>query len=165
MSHNEEEDYFEIREQNPNQGSNWKYLVRSERGGVAYGSLPKRKLPSDKFKVEINYVDQMLLSDMKVEVPSTLLKIRIELYGFDQGQKSYLKSGLASNEEASRSFQDLITFLRGKICMRLYNLTLTRYKRYQAWVLTALEIMDMLRNKELWKSPFFSCWLRLKIYA
>ena len=25
--HDEEKDYFEIREQNPNQGSNWKYLV------------------------------------------------------------------------------------------------------------------------------------------
>jgi len=59
VSHNEEEDYFENREQNPSQGSNWKYFVRSERGGEAYDSLPKRKLPSDKFKVEINYADQI----------------------------------------------------------------------------------------------------------
>ena len=72
---------------------------------------------------------------MKVEVPSTLSKIRIELYGFNQGQEigpnealcveipwralehlhNYLKSGLASNKEALWSFQDIITFLRGEI--------------------------------------------------
>ena len=141
VSHNEEEDYFGIREQNPSQGSNWTYLVRSDRGGEAYSNLPKRKLPSGKFKLEINYADQMLLSDMKVEVPFTLSKIRSELHGSDQGQEigpaealcaeiprralehfhGYLKSGLASNEEASWSFQDIITFLRGEIRMRLYN--------------------------------------------
>ena len=107
-----------------------------------FSNLPKRKPPSDKFKVEFNNADQMLLSDMKVEVPSTTLsKIRIELHGSDQGQEigpaealcaeiprralehfhGYLKSGLASNEEASWSFQNIITFLRGEIRMRLYN--------------------------------------------
>ena len=36
VSHNEEEDYFGIREQNPSQGSNWTYFVQSDRGGEAY---------------------------------------------------------------------------------------------------------------------------------
>jgi len=65
VSHNEEEDYFGIREQNPSQGSNWTYFVRSARGGEAYSNLPKQKLPSDKFKVEFNYADQMLLMVQK----------------------------------------------------------------------------------------------------
>ena len=83
----------------------------------------------------------MLFDDVKKEVPSTLSKIRIKLFGSDQGQEigaaeslcaeiprhlfeefhEYLKSGLALNEEASWSFQDIITFFNGEIHMRLYS--------------------------------------------
>ena len=141
LSYTEEEDYFQCAQRSSNQAADWYYLIRSERGGEAYGNLPKRKLPPGKFQVVKNYADSMLLADMKKEVPSTLSKIRIKLYGSDQGQEigpaeaiiaeiprraiedfhDYLKSGLAVNEEALWSFQDIIAFLNGEIHMRLYT--------------------------------------------
>ena len=135
LSYAEEEDYFQSVDRSSNQAADWYYLTRSERGGEAYGNLPKRKLPPGKFQVVKNYADSMLLADMKKEVPSTLSKIRIKLYGSDQGQEigpaeaiiaeipcraiedfhEYLKSG------ALWSFQDIIAFLTGEIHMRQYT--------------------------------------------
>ena len=89
----------------------------------------------------MNYADNMLLEDMRMEVTYTLAKICIKLYGSDQGQEigpaealvaeiprraiedfhDDLKSGLADNEEALWSFQDIIAFLNGEIHMRLYT--------------------------------------------
>ena len=142
VSRDEEDDYFQQQlAQRPGQGDNWVYLIRSDRGGEAYGNLPKQKLPSGNFQFAINYADEMLLDDVKKEVSFTLSKIRIKLFGSDQGQEigaaeslcaeiprrlfeefhEYLKSGLASNEKVSWSFQDIITFFNGEIHMRLYS--------------------------------------------
>ena len=49
--------------------------------------LSKQKLPSGNFQFAINYADEMLLDDAKKEVSFTLSKIRIKLFGSDQGQE------------------------------------------------------------------------------
>ena len=71
----EDKDYFQREHQSSDQAAGWYYLTRSDRGGEAYGNLPKRKLPSGGFCLLMNYANNMLLEDMRKEVTYTLSKI------------------------------------------------------------------------------------------
>ncbi len=125
----------------PRGNDKWTYLSRSNRGGEVFGSAPKRNLPQGKFQLKYNPTSTMLLDEARMEVEQSLTRARERIFGIDDKQPitaassfaavlpesfwkvfhKYLKTGLKKKQQSKWTFQNILTFFKCEVYMRLYS--------------------------------------------